>query len=113
MKNKLSLNYILKTRCCPSCGKKLIFQSLLNLKKKCKCGLNLSNYDIGDAPSFFAMFFLNIFIILLAITVEIKFSPPLWIHIILWAPLIIILSILLIRYLKVIFLFLNFKYRNK
>ncbi len=112
MKNKLSLIYILKTRCCPSCGKKLIFQSLLNLKKKCKCGLNLSNYDIGDAPSFFAMFFLNIFIVLSAILFEIKFSPPLILHIIIWTPLIIILSIFLIKYLKIFFLALNFKYRR-
>tara|TARA_B100000686_G_scaffold314796_1_gene361149 strand:- start:2163 stop:2501 length:339 start_codon:yes stop_codon:yes gene_type:complete len=108
-----SLIYILKNLSCPQCGKQSVFQTYLRLKKRCHCGLKISNIDIGDAPSFFAMFFLNIFIILLAITVEIKFSPPLWIHIILWAPLIIILSILLIRYLKVIFLFLNFKYRNK
>ena len=113
MKKKLSVIYILKRSCCPSCGKKLIFQSYLTLKKKCKCGLNLSNYDIGDAPSFFAMFFLNIFIILLAILFELKFSPPLILHIIIWTPLIIILSFFLIKYLKILFLVLNFRYRGR
>ena len=113
MEKKSSLIYILKNSYCPECGKKSVFQSFLKIKEKCDCGLKLSNLDIGDGPSFFAMFFLNIFIILLAIIVEIKFSPPLWIHLVLWCPLIIILSIVFIRYLKVLFIFLNFKYRNK
>ena len=113
MEKKSSLIYILKNSYCPECGKKSVFQSFLKIKEECGCGLKLSNLDIGDGPSFFAMFFLNIIIILLAIIVEIKFSPPLWIHLVLWCPLIIILSILLIRYLKVLFIFLNFKYRNK
>jgi len=113
VKEKPSLIYILKNLSCPQCGKQSAFQSFLKLKEKCECGLNLSNIDIGDGPSFFAMFFLNIFIILIAILVEIKFSPPLWIHLVLWGPLIILLSVLLIRYLKVLFLFLNFKYRSK
>ena len=113
MEKKSSLIYILKNSYCPECGKKSVFQSFLKIKEKCDCGLKLSNLDIGDGPSFFAMFFLNIIIILLAIIVEIKLSPPLWIHLVLWCPLIIILSIIFIRYLKVLFIFLNFKYRNK
>ena len=113
MEKKPSLIYILQNCCCPECGKGTIFRSFLRIKDKCNCGLNLSNLDLGDGPSFFAMFFLNIFIVLLAIIVEINFSPPLWLHLVLWVPLIIILSVLLIRYLKVLFLFLNFKYRSK
>jgi len=113
VKKKPSLIYILQNLCCPQCGKGIIFRNFLQIKDKCNCGLNLSNHDLGDGPSFFAMFFLNIFIVLLAIIVEINFSPPLWLHLVLWVPLIIILSVLLIRYLKVLFLFLNFKYRSK
>ena len=113
MKKKPSLIYIIKNLYCPNCGKEPIYESLLKTKKKCSCGLKLSALDVGDGASFFAMFFLNIFVVILAIIVEIKFSPPLWLHIILWTPLIIILSILLIKYLKVLFIALNFKYRNK
>ena len=113
MKEKPSLIYILRSCCCPECGKGTIFRNFLQIKDKCNCGLDLSNHDLGDGPSFFAMFYLNIFIVVLAIIVEINFSPPLWLHIVIWVPLIIILSILLIRYLKIIFLFLNFKYRKK
>ena len=113
MKKKPSLIYILQNLSCPQCGKQSVFKTFLKIKDKCNCGLDLSNHDLGDGPSFFAMFFLNIFIVLLAIIVEINFSPPLWLHLVLWVPLIIILSVLLIRYLKVLFLFLNFKYRSK
>ena len=113
MKKKPSLIYILQNLSCPQCGKQSVFKTFLRIKDKCDCGLSLSNDDLGDGPSFFAMFFLNIFIVLLAIIVEINFSPPLWLHLVLWVPLIIILSVLLIRYLKVLFLFLNFKYRSK
>ena len=113
MKKKPSLIYILQNLSCPQCGKQSVFKTFLKIKDKCDCGLSLSNQDLGDGPSFFAMFFLNIFIVLLAIIVEINFLPPLWLHLVLWVPLIIILSVLLIRYLKVLFLFLNFKYRSK
>ena len=113
MKKRPSLIYILQNLCCPQCGKQSVFKTFLKIKDKCDCGLSLSNQDLGDGPSFFAMFFLNIFILLLVIIVEINFSPPLWLHLVLWVPLIIILSVLLIRYLKVLFLFLNFKYRSK
>jgi uncharacterized protein (DUF983 family) len=34
-------------------------------------------------------------------------------HIVIWTPLIIILSIVSIKYLKALFIALNFKYRNK
>ena len=113
MKKKLSLLYILRNSCCPKCGNYSIFKSFLEIKKKCNCGFKLSNHDIGDGPSFFAIFFLIILIIFFALIVEIKFSPSLWVHLILWTPLVIVFSILLIKYLKIIFLFLNFKYRNK
>ena len=113
MNKKPSLTYVIKNSCCPKCGKQSIFLSFLKIKEKCKCGLKLSNHEIGDGPSFFAMFFLNIFIILIVILVEINFSPPLWLHLVIWCPIIIVLSVFLIRYLKIIFLFLNFKYRTK
>ena len=113
MEKKPSLIYVLQNSCCPQCGRQSIFQNFLKIKEKCSCGLKLSNHEIGDGPSFFSMFFLNIFIIFSAILVEIKYSPPLWVHIILWGPLIIFLSVFLIRYLKILFIFLNFKYRSK
>ena len=105
---------MMKNCCCPDCGEGSVFCSFLQIKDRCDCcKLKLSDHDSGDGPIFFAMLILNIFIVALAIVVEIKFKPALWIHISLWGPLIIILSLILIKYLKVLFLFLHFKYRRK
>ena len=62
---------------------------------------------------FFAILILNIFIVSLAIITEIYFSPPLWAHMIIWSIIIILLSIILIKYLKLLFLVLHYKYRKK
>jgi uncharacterized protein (DUF983 family) len=105
---------MVKNCCCPVCGEGSIFCNFLKIKNNCNyCKQKLSDHDSGDGPMFFAMLILNIFIVLLAIVIEIKFKPPIWLHISIWGPLIIILSLILIRYLKVLFLFLHFKYRRK
>ena len=114
MKKESNLKYILFNYCCPKCKKGKIFKNILEIKEKCEfCKLKLSEHDCGDGPMFFAILILNIFVVSFAIITEIYFSPPLWLHITVWGTTTILLSIILIKYLKVIFLALDFKYRKK
>ena len=54
----------------------------------------------GDGPAVFVIFLLGVVVVGLAAVVELKFAPPIWVHMVLWTPLILIGGILLLRPLK-------------
>ena len=74
---------------CPRCGKGSLFAGLLRVRSTCViCGLDLSTQDAGDGPAVFVILFLGLIVVALAGFVEIRFSPPIWVHLVLWTPLI-------------------------
>ena len=86
---------------CPRCGRGRLFTGLLNVRQVCGvCGLDLSAQDAGDGPAVFVILFLGLIVVGLAALVEIRFSPPLWVHLALWTPLILIGAIAMLRPLK-------------
>jgi uncharacterized protein (DUF983 family) len=86
---------------CPRCGRGRLFAGLLNVRSACEvCGLDLSAQDAGDGPAVFVILFLGLIVVALAALVEVKFSPPIWIHLVLWTPFIIVGAILMLRPLK-------------
>ena len=86
---------------CPRCGQGRLFAGLLNVRGACEvCGLDLSAQDAGDGPAVFVILFLGFIVVGLAALVEIKFSPPIWIHLVLWTPFIIVGAIAMLRPLK-------------
>ena len=73
---------------CPRCGKGPLFAGLLRVRPICAiCGLDLSTQDAGDGPAVFVILFLGLIVVGLAGFVEIRFSPPIWVHLLLWTPL--------------------------
>jgi uncharacterized protein (DUF983 family) len=96
---------------CPRCGEGALFTGLLTVRPSCPaCGLDLSAQDAGDGPAVFVIFFLGLIVVGLAAIVEIKFSPPLWVHLVLWTPLIIGGAILMLRPLKAGLIALQFRH---
>src|SRR5512133_1262190 len=86
---------------CPRCGKGRLFAGLLQVRGACEvCGLDLSAQDAGDGPAVFVIFFLGLIVVGLAAVVEIRFSPPIWVHLVLWTPLIIGGALAMLRPLK-------------
>jgi len=86
---------------CPRCGEGRLFIGLLTVRPACPaCGLDFSGEDAGDGPQVFVIFFLGLIVVGLAAVVELKFAPPIWVHVVLWTPLILIGGILLLRPLK-------------
>jgi len=86
---------------CPRCGEGSIFAGLLTVRPECtSCGLDLSAQDAGDGPAVFVIFLLGLIVVALAAFVELRFSPPLWVHLVLWTPLILGGAILMLRPLK-------------
>ena len=76
------------------------------------CGFDLSAQDAGDGPAVFAILFLGMLVVGLAALVEIKFSPPVWVHLLLWAPLILIGAVAILRPLKAGLIALQYRHRR-
>jgi uncharacterized protein (DUF983 family) len=86
---------------CPRCGQGRLFAGLLSVRGACEvCGLDLSGQDAGDGPAVFVILFLGLIVVALAALVEVKISPPIWIHLGLWTPFIIVGAIAMLRPLK-------------
>ena len=86
---------------CPRCGEGSLFTGLLAVRSACTaCGLDLSAQDAGDGPAVFVILFLGMIVVGLAAWVELKFGPPLWVHLLLWTPLVVVGAIAMLRPLK-------------
>jgi len=98
-------------RCaCPRCGSGRLYDGMLNPAKRCMaCGLDYSFIDSGDGPAVFVILILGMLIAGLALAVEASFSPPVWVHIILWGPLITGTAIWALRVTKAFMIALQYK----
>lgn len=82
---------------CPRCGKGKLFNGYLKVASACTvCGLDLKFADSGDGPAIFVIFLVAPVIILLALVVGAVFNPPPYVHLILWIPTTLLLSLLLL-----------------
>jgi len=98
---------------CPQCGKGRLFSGLLSVRQACAvCGLDLSAQDAGDGPAVFAILMLGMLVVGLAALVEVNFSPPIWVHLVLWAPLILIGAVAMLRPLKAGLIALQYRHRR-
>jgi uncharacterized protein (DUF983 family) len=89
-------------RCrCPRCGKGKLFAGPLRVRQACEvCGLDLSAQDAGDGPAVFVILVLGLIVVGLAAWVEIQFAPPIWLHLMLWTPLVLCGAIAMLRPIK-------------
>jgi len=89
-------------RCrCPRCGEGKLFKGLLTVAPRCSaCGLDLAAQDAGDGPAAFVVLILGALVVGLSILVEVEFAPPMWVHLLLWTPVVIGGAIALLRPLK-------------
>lgn len=99
---------------CPRCGNAPLFSGLATFRPKCTaCGLDFSSFNVGDGPAAFLIFIVGGIVVGLAIWVELGFSPPFWVHILLWLPLAAALTIGLLRFAKALLLALEHKNRAR
>jgi uncharacterized protein (DUF983 family) len=97
---------------CPCCGKGRLFDGYLATAERCDvCGLDYGFVDSADGPAVFIIMVVGFLVVGLALLTEVWWSPPLWLHVVLWTPLILVLTIGLLRPLKGVLIALQ--YRNK
>jgi uncharacterized protein (DUF983 family) len=95
---------------CPRCGTGKLFKGYLNTAKACSnCGLDYSFADSGDGPAVFVILIIGFIVTGLALVTEVSYNPPLWLHFILWIPLTLVLSLILLRWLKGLLIVLQYK----
>ena len=99
-------------RCrCPRCGEGALFDGFLTMKLRCSaCGLDYAFADAGDGPAVFVILFAGFIICAMALVVEVKYSPPYWVHAIIFLPLVLIVCLGLLRPMKGLMIALQ--YRN-
>ena len=86
---------------CPRCGEGPLFGGFLRLADRCEvCGQDLQALNVADGPAFFAMSIVGVLVGFAALFVEVAYSPPVWVHMLIWIPLILIVSVLLLRPIK-------------
>lgn len=73
---------------CPRCGAPTLFAGPIRFADTCRaCGLRIADFNVGDGPAAFLTLIWGTLIVVLAIALELSFSPPWWVHALLWVPL--------------------------
>lgn len=97
---------------CPRCGRGRLFAGYLRVAERCGvCALELRRHDSADGPAVFVMFLVGGVVVALALWLELAFEPPYWLHVALWAPLIVVGSLVLLRPAKAILIALQYRHK--
>ena len=97
---------------CPHCGRGRLFSGFLNVVETCEaCGFDYRRLNTGDGPAVFIMQIAGGIVVFSALGVELAYSPPMWVHLVLWLPLVAGLALGLMRPAKGVMIALQM--RNK
>jgi uncharacterized protein (DUF983 family) len=97
---------------CPRCGQAPLFDGYLGIGKSCAhCGLDYSIFDVGDGATVFVILIAGFIVCGAALVVEVKYSPPYWVHALIWLPLIALLVLGGLRLVKSALMVLQYKNR--
>ena len=97
---------------CPRCGEGRLFDGFLDVVERCEvCELDLTQENAGDGPAVFIMLIVGFVVVGLALVAETTLAPPLWLHLVVWFPLILAGSIGLLRPFKATLIALQYRHR--
>ena len=89
-----------------------MFAGFLGLRPTCEaCGLDYSFADAGDGPAVFVILFSGFVVVGAALVTEVLYQPPLWVHAMLWLPLILITTVLPLRLMKGVLIALQYHHK--
>jgi uncharacterized protein (DUF983 family) len=97
---------------CPRCGEGRLFAGYLTLAPRCeRCDLDYSFADAGDGPAVFVILIAGFVVVGLALVTEARWRPSYWLHAALWLPLLLALTLGLLRPLKGLLVALQFHHK--
>lgn len=86
---------------CPRCGKGPLFSRYLKVADSCSsCGEALHHHRADDAPPYFTIFIVGHLVVPLTLWTERVWQPDMWVHAILWIPLAIVLTLIMLPLVK-------------
>lgn len=98
---------------CPACGKGQLFRGYLKIADRCAaCGEDFADLEQGDGPAVFASLIIGFVAVGLALYVEVTFMPPMWVHVALWLPLVVIGTLAVLPPLKGMLAGAHFRHRK-
>jgi uncharacterized protein (DUF983 family) len=90
-----------------------LFEGFLTVRARCPaCGTDLSAQDSGDGPVAFIVLIVGGIVVALALLTEVRYQPPVWLHLLLWLPLTVVLVLALMRPFKAILIALQYRHRR-
>jgi uncharacterized protein (DUF983 family) len=94
---------------CPRCGKGRLFDGPVRYAPACSaCGLDYAAFNVGDGAAAFLILVVGAVVTGLALWLELSAEPAWWVHVLLWLPLTLGLSLGLMRLAKGLLLALEF-----
>jgi uncharacterized protein (DUF983 family) len=86
---------------CPRCGRGNLFSGYLTVAPSCaNCGLSFDFADAGDGAAWFVMLITGFVGVGSILAIEAAYQPPVWVHVLMAIPLIIVLPLALLRPIK-------------
>jgi uncharacterized protein (DUF983 family) len=97
---------------CPRCGEGRLYRGVLTVAERCEaCGFDLSAQDSGDGPAVFVILVLGAVVVALALVTESALAPPLWVHAVLWPPVILGGAFIMLRVLNSMLIYMQYRHR--
>lgn len=86
---------------CPACGEGQLYNSYLKVAENCaNCGEELHHHRADDAPPYMTIFIVGHIVIPGLLLLEKAYAPPTWVHLSIWLPLLVILSLVILPRVK-------------
>ncbi len=86
---------------CPQCGEGRLFRKFLKVTDTCQvCGEELRHHRADDMPAYIVMSIVGHIVVGLVMWAEFTYAPPVWVHLSLWLPLTIVLTLSLLQPVK-------------
>ena len=89
-------------RCkCPACGKGALFGRFLKIVPACAaCGEEMHHHRADDFPAYIVILIVGHIIVPSQLLTEQLLEPPLWVHLAVWLPLTLVMTLGLLQPVK-------------
>jgi len=78
-----------------------MFRAFLKVADRCEvCGEELFHHRADDFPAYIVILIVGHLLVPTALSVETNFAPPYWVHLVLWGPACLILTLGLLQPVK-------------
>jgi uncharacterized protein (DUF983 family) len=89
-------------RCkCPACGKGPLFARFLKIAPACSaCGEEMHHHRADDFPAYLVILIVGHIIVPSQLFTEQYLEPPIWVHLAIWLPLTLVMTLGLLQPIK-------------